>query len=161
MYLINKNVEKFISSIVFEMGGGDSSIKSWQVKKSGNRGGGFTQLPVNSLFLYMSILEQKKNVYSVKGSRKMLVLVTGKHDRWLHVHAKDTVFDRMSVYLSNYLIHLKIPIWIINSIIYLGARNTLKWLTWIVCFLLYSFNLMPYIEFLNKRFCRSKGGNKL
>lgn len=53
MYLINKNVEKFISSIVFEMGeggGGDSSIKSWQVKKSGNRGGGFRQLPVNSLF---------------------------------------------------------------------------------------------------------------
>lgn len=29
----------------------------------------------------MSILEQKINVYSVKGSRKMLVLVTGKHDR--------------------------------------------------------------------------------
>lgn len=48
MYLINENVEKFISSIV--LGGGDSSIKSWQVKKSGNRGGGFRQLPVNSLF---------------------------------------------------------------------------------------------------------------
>lgn len=32
MYLINKNVEKFISSIVFEMGG-DSSITHDKLKK--------------------------------------------------------------------------------------------------------------------------------
>lgn len=86
MYLINENVGKFISSIVFEMGGGggglgDSSIKSWQVKKKWKPWGRVWATPCKFTFLYMSILEQKKNVYSVKGSRKMLVLVTCSHDR--------------------------------------------------------------------------------